>query len=266
MSDRREAGMPAEILVYGARTCEDTAIARSRLQALGAPFRELDVDDDPAALARVVALEGHRVTPTIVFGDGRTVVAEPSIETLDELVRADGLPVEPPAPRQVHGALADRPIPLRTLSRAAGGELTPEAWRGRYATAVLFAHDAACLACHGYAKQLARQADPMREADALPLVVVRDAPEAAGHWAEELPEGTQLLADPGGAWTHAVQPLIAADPGDVVLLVLDRYAAPRVVSVAGEAGGLAGPAEVTEWLRYLALECPECGNDVRWPE
>ena len=264
--DEWEAAVTSEILVYGAKTCEDTAIARSRLQALGVRYREHDVDDDPAALARAVGLVGHRVTPTIVFGDGRTMVTEPSIERLDELVRADGWQIAPPSARQVQGALAERPIPLRTLSLAGGGELSLEAWRGRHAAAVLFAHDASCRACHGYAKQLARQADAMRDWDARPLVVVRDTGEAARHWADELPEGTLLLADPGSAWTRAVQPLFSEEPDDVLLLVLDRYLAPRVLSVAGEAGGLVGPAEVTDWLRFLALECPECGNDVRWPE
>ena len=257
--------MPSEILVYGARTCEDTAITRSRLQALGVPYRELDIDEDPAALARVVALEGRRVTPTVVFGDARTVVAEPSIEQLDELVRADGRSIAPPPASEIQGPITDRPIPFRTLALAGGGELSLEAWRGRHAAAVLFAHDAACLACHGYAKQLARQAGPMQDADALPLIVVRDTPEAARHWAQELPEGTWLLADPVGAWAQSLRPMLGADPGGVLLLVLDRYAAPRVVSAAAEAGGLAGPAEATDWLRFLALECPECGNDVRGP-
>ena len=257
--------MSSEIVVYGARTCEDTAITRCRLQALGVPYRELDVDEDPAALARVVALEGRRVTPTVVFGDGRTVTVEPPIEQLDELVRADGRSVAPPSVIEIQGPIADRPIPFRTLPLARGGELSLEAWRGRHAAAVLFTHDAACQACHGYAKQLARQAGRMLEADALPLVVVRDAPEAARHWAAELPEGTWLLADPAGVWTHAVQELFGADAGDVLLLMLDRFAAPRAVSVAAEAGGLAGPAAATDWLRFLALECPECGNDVRGP-
>lgn len=258
--------MASEILVYGAKTCEDTAIARSRLQALGLPFRDLDIDDDPAALARVIELEGHRVTPTIVFAGGRAVVAEPSVETLDDLARAYGSPIEPPAPREIHGALADRAIPLRTLPRATGGQLSLEVWRGRTAAAVFFAHGAACLACFGYAKQLVRQAGPMEEADARPLVVVRDPPEAARHWAAELPEEALLLADPGGAWASAVGRLFAVEPDAVFLLVLDRYLAPRAISSASEAGGLAGPIAAVEWLRYLALECPECGNDVRWAD
>lgn len=258
--------MAGQILVYGAKTCEDTAIARSRLQALGVGFRELDIDADPVALATVIELQGHRVTPTVVFGGGQAVVSEPSVETLDDLVRVYGPPIEPPGLREIHGTLADRSIPLRTLPRAAGGQFSLEAWRGGSAAAVFFAHGADCLACYGYAKQLARQAGPMEEADARPLVVVRDSPQAAREWATELQEGTLLLADPGGAWAGTVGPLFAVERDAVFLLVLDRYLAPRAISSASEAGGLVGPVAAIEWLRFLALECPECGNDVRWAD
>lgn len=50
---------------------------------------------DPAAADRVVALnDGHRVTPTLVFGDDRFVVAEPTLERLGELLASAGYAVE----------------------------------------------------------------------------------------------------------------------------------------------------------------------------
>jgi len=81
-----------------------------------------------------------------------------------------------------------------------------------------------------------------------------------------MPAGALLLADPEGGWKRAVQTALSVEQDGVLLLVLDRYAAPRAVSAAAEAGGLIGPAEATDWLRFLALECPECGNDVTWPD
>lgn len=77
--------MPPEITIHGARTCEDTAIDRLRLQALGIRFREAAIDADAAGLVRVPALEG-RVTPTIVVGDESTAITEPSIEQLEAMV------------------------------------------------------------------------------------------------------------------------------------------------------------------------------------
>lgn len=256
----------SEIVVYGARTCEDTAIARSRLGALGVPFREIDIDADEAALARVVALEGRRVTPTIVTGDATTAIAEPSIAQLEALVREAGHRFESPTARQINGSLADRPIPLRTLDRVSNERFSLEELRGRVQSAVFFAHGADCLACQGYAKQLAAQTDPMRAVESAPVVVVRGSVDDARAWSGEMAADVVLVADPDGDWTGAVGAAVGADPSGVMLLVLDRYAAPRAVSVATEAGGLISPHESTEWLQFLGLECPECGNDVVWPE
>lgn len=261
----REPRFP-EVLVYGAATCEDTAITRSRLQALGLPFREIDVDADPRGLASVLALEGRRVTPTVVLGDGPVVLAEPSIETLEERLRTEGAEIDPPTATQIRGPLAERPIPFRMLPDVTGGASALEATRWRGATTLFFAHDATCLACHGYAKQLARQAAAMRDADAQPVAVVGDTPGPVRSWTQEMPAGAVLLADPEGGWKRAVQTALSVEQDAVLLLVLDRYAAPRAVSVAAEAGGLIGPAEATDWLRFLALECPECDNDVTWPD
>lgn len=255
-----------QVLVYGAATCEDTAITRSRLLALGVPFGEIDIDADPAGLDRVMALEGRRVTPTVVLGDDAVVLAEPTIEALEEELRALGVAISPPLATQVRGPLTERPIPLRTLSDAAGNAFTLDATRGRRTTALFLAHDADCLACHGYARQLALQADAMRAVDGQAVSVVIGAPERVRQWAEGMQPGAVLLADEDAAWNQTIATALSLEADGVVLLVLDRFAAPRAISSANEAGGLIGPAEATEWLRFLELECPECGNDVRWPE
>lgn len=259
---------PAPITVYGARTCEDTAVARSRLRALGVPFRDVDVDVDPAGLARVVALVGHRVTPTVTRGAAGAegaVIAEPTIGQLETLVEDAGHALDRPAARHVHGPLAERPIPLRTVADLDGGGFSLETLRGRRQAVVLFAHDARCLTCFGYAKQLFARGGAMADLEAVPIAVVRDAPEAARAWVHEVADGARILADPAGAWAGPVRDAVGVPPDQVALLVLDRFAAPRAVSSAPEAGGLITPEDATEWLRYLVLECPECGNDVAWP-
>ena len=120
--------------------------------------------------------------------------------------------------------------------------------------------------CDPCAEELGRQADAMRDADGIPIVVVPDETEAAQAWAAEMPAEALILADPGGAWIDAVKASVGGSPDGVMLLVLDRYVAPRAVSIAAEAGGLIAPLEATEWLRFLALECPECGGEVAWPD
>lgn len=266
ISDQPRGGLDrSRVVVYGARTCEDTAITRSRLVALNVRFREIDIDADADGLARVIALEGRRVTPTVVIGDGEAVVAEPTIERLEEVLRSGGHELGPPSARQIHGSVDDRPIPLTTLSSASGRRFSFEELRGRRQAAIFFAHGTGCLACQGYARQLVGQADAMRDADGIPIVVVPDETEAAQAWAAEMPAEALILADPGGAWIDAVKAIVVGSPDRVMLLVVDRHVAPRAVSIADEAGGLIAPLEATDWLRFLALECPECGGEVAWP-
>jgi glutaredoxin len=76
------------ILILGRDTCEDTTAAREHLTARGVPFTYRKVDEDPAADAHIRRLnDGHRVTPTILFGDPDApyrILREPSNDDLDE--------------------------------------------------------------------------------------------------------------------------------------------------------------------------------------
>jgi glutaredoxin-related protein len=152
------AGAPAEaarITVYGAATCEDTAIARSRLDALEVPHDYVDIDAERAGAAEVARLnDGHRITPTVVREAGGAIeehVAEPPIERVDEVARAAGVELSPPLGEQLHGPVITRALPFRTLPNVRAGTFSLASLRGRRAAAVLLAHDPRCLACLGYA-------------------------------------------------------------------------------------------------------------------
>jgi mycoredoxin len=255
-----------EVTLYGSSTCEDTALVRSRLVTLGVPFAEIDIDADASAAERVVALNGGaRITPTLVAGD-RPAIAEPTFRHLERWLRAAGYETAAPQATRISGQRAERPMPARLLPRADGGTASIERWRGTRQTVVFFGHDASCLACWGYAKQLARLRPALLEVETEPVVVAADAPTGAAAWLHELGPGTILLADGDGAWKRAVADQVGADRTGILLLVLDRYGAPRVESSAAEAGGLVDPGEAVEWARWLTLECPECGGELPWPE
>lgn len=133
--DYREA--PAPIAVLGSATCEDTAVVTSRLRALGVPFRDVDIDADPVAAQQVASLNGgHRVTPTVIAGDDATVLAEPALEALGELVAAAGYDVGPPQAIQYHGERTTRSIPIRHLDAVGGGRFSLEQLRGRQQVAL----------------------------------------------------------------------------------------------------------------------------------
>ncbi len=70
-----------QIKVYGATTCPDTKRARAFFEEHGVAYEWLDVDLDERAFAYMLEVNGHRVTPTILFPDG-SVLVEPSNDDL----------------------------------------------------------------------------------------------------------------------------------------------------------------------------------------
>ena len=265
MTDRRETTATLPIVVMGSATCEDTAITRSRLDSLDVPYDYVDIDLDPEAERRVAALNGgRRVTPTVVVGDEKLVRAEPTVEQVDELARAAGHNPTLPAVTQLHGDAIERAIPIRTLVSVGGSDFSLASLRGRRQVALFLAHGPDCLACFGYARQLGTQADALAEADADVVIVVPGNDGDAAEWHRHMAEAARVAADPDGAWKRAVVASTGASADGAVVLVLDRYLAPRAVSSAADAGGLTAPSDVTEWHRFVALDCPECSGELPW--
>lgn len=257
---------PSTITVLGSTTCEDTALVTSRLRVLGVPFLDIDVDTNPTMAQRLLSLNhGDRVTPTVIVGDDTAVQAEPTLEVLGELLSAAGHAVVPPRAIDYHGELTTRSIPVRHLDAVGGGSFSLKQFRGRQQVALFLAHGADCLVCFGYARQHAGRREAFAEVDGVPLIVVSDDLGAATAWRHGIDEAVTMLVDPGGAWKRAVATYVGSEAGGAMLLLLDRFGAPRAGSMAAEAGGLIDPSEAAEWLRFLALECPECSGELPWP-
>ncbi len=251
------------VTIYGSKTCEDTALVRDHLRALGIPFQERDREDDPdvpAILARYNA--GRMVTPTLIFGrptasDHEAVVmSEPTPAALENALRQAGYAFKPL--RAVESRdLASRPAPDFKLPTTDGGEFELHKLRGRDKTALFFAHGPDCLACRGYARQLTAHAGAVSENGAQLVLVLPEDVETARRWSQEFARGLPVVADAGGEIKRAYADYFSADRGGVMLLILDSYTAPRAGSFAAESGGLVIPEEVVAWLRLLDSECAE---------
>lgn len=79
--------MPLSLTLYGATDCDDTERTRRYLHELGIPFREVNIDHDPAAERFVIFINGgYRSTPTLVLGAGKhkTILTEPTNAELDK--------------------------------------------------------------------------------------------------------------------------------------------------------------------------------------
>ena len=75
-------GTSGRLTMYTTTFCGDCAMAKAALDGAGVDYEEIDIDDDPAAAATVLAINGgYRSVPTILLPDGRVLV-EPSRKSL----------------------------------------------------------------------------------------------------------------------------------------------------------------------------------------
>ncbi len=155
--------------------------------------------------------------------------------------------------RKWHAALGDLIPPVR-LPSVRDGSLV-DLRTGRGPCAIVSVHSATCEDCHAYVRSLG-SIDQEIAAWGGRLVVV--APGPAG------------MAAPLHAATNAAF-LVLADPdlrfasGQAGVLIADEWGEVHMSAVAGEAHAFPGPGEIVEWLRFLAIQCPECeGPEGDW--
>jgi glutaredoxin/peroxiredoxin len=260
---------PQPITILGRPTCEDTAIVRDRLQRYAIPFTEADVDRDEGAGRLAERLnDGSRSTPTILFGGTDGALVEPALDILDARLLEEGWPIDPPEAGQFTGDLIAAPIPLLTVVDETGAAFRLSQFRGRRQLAIFFAHASVCMTCAGFARQLAAVRAKLADGDARGLVVVPGEAEDAQRWRAEATDKLPIVADRGGRWKAAVTAHVqyGVDAGSALLLALDRYLAPRIGSVAPDAGGLITPLKAAAWLEFASFECAECATPVGWPD
>ncbi len=249
------------LTLYGSRTCEDSALTRARLRALGVRFADHNREDEPE-IEPILARwnKGNLVTPTLVFGDDDLVIAEPTLEQLEEKLRAAGYEFDLPQAVEFGDELKNRRAPSFTLPASDGREVQLGKPRGRR-TVLFFAHSSECRVCQGYARQLTARQTEFEEASAQLWLILPDKVELAVRWSREFARGRAVLADADS--DHRVMEKYAryfaplADVHDVFLLILDSYTAPRAGSFSVDAGGLIAPSEILAWLRVLECECAE---------
>jgi hypothetical protein len=118
---------------------------------------------------------------------------------------------------------------------------------GRLNPVVAALHGAGCEACRAWLDRLATAADELREWDAHVVVI---APA-------EIPEAPFPMAlDADGVFAARTGLCGAA------LVIADQWGEVAHVAGGGEGHGLSEPAEIVEWVRYLATQCPECQGEA----
>ncbi|HYR07388.1 MAG TPA: redoxin domain-containing protein [Longimicrobium sp.] len=148
-------------------------------------------------------------------------------------------------------------LPDLRLPRAPGGAPVPlVAPGGRGVPIILAVHSADCAECRTFAQSLAAADAELREWDGRVMVVVPGGVEDAMRFAEGARLPFPVLADAERKlWTRMGMEGAAA-------IVADPWGEVRMRHVAGAAHDLPSPAELVDWARFVAIQCPECEGEA----
>jgi hypothetical protein len=123
---------------------------------------------------------------------------------------------------------------------------------GRRSPVLVLVHAPPCAACEAYVRRLERAASTLREWDGEVLVV---AP--AGGAGEETPGSPfPLLRDAGDRLSTALGVRAPA------VAIADQWGEVHELREAGEEHSFPAEEEVESWLRFLAIQCPECEGEA----
>ena len=122
---------------------------------------------------------------------------------------------------------------------------------GRGPRIIVGVHAVDCAACAAYVARLCSESDALEEWGARVSVV---APRSDVTPAEELRAGcAELLVAEDGVES-------ALDVEPPALVVADEWGEVYFSTRAAGDHEFPAPAEVVEWIRFIAIQCPECEN------
>jgi len=152
--------------------------------------------------------------------------------------------------------LVARRLPDVKLPSAPGGSPTPLRPPGRVSPVLVLVDGAECDACRAWLVRLAAASADIGEWDGRVIVVVPASPDQAIHIADDVANHFTILADPD----HTLAARLGISTP--ALVIADQYGDIHHAAPAGDAHHHPDPAEVVDWLRYLAIQCPECQGEA----
>lgn len=148
-----------------------------------------------------------------------------------------------------------RRLPELSLPRESSGAATPISAAGRDASIVVFVHGIECEPCARYLRLLAAEKEAIREWDAK-VVAVRVGEAVGANGVEAAAFEFPILADPAGTLAASLTLEVPA------IVIADQWGEIHAAEVAGADHDFIAPAEVAEWAKFLAIQCPECQGEA----
>lgn len=153
----------------------------------------------------------------------------------------------------------DSPLPVGSrlpslISRAESGELR---WRdpAKGSTVAVFLQSGDRAADQDYLDELAAASPDFGLWDGRVIVVMPDAgPEHSGARGGDRAGSLSVVTDLTGEAEHC-----GVGRGEDAVLIADRWGQIYHGARGSSPEALPGPDEITEWLQFMATQCPECG-------
>ncbi len=137
--------------------------------------------------------------------------------------------------------------------------------RHRRRALVLYAAERGdCPACRAYLTALAALAPQIAAEEAELVVVVHGQPATAAPLQTVVGAAGTVLFDPDGRVFRRWGAVDPAGQPVAALFVADRFGTLYARALAGPDHALPPAAEVVDWLRFINIQCPECGV-AEWP-
>jgi hypothetical protein len=142
-------------------------------------------------------------------------------------------------------------LPSMRLPRLGSGEVEVRG-DGRNPSMLFFAHSPECAACRAYLGGLLERSDAFGTWGGRLLVILPAEPGAVESFPTTTEFPVHVLIDGEGALARRCGMEGAG------LVVADAWGEVHFTARAGEGHDLPAPEEVEEWLKFLAIQCPEC--------
>jgi peroxiredoxin len=158
---------------------------------------------------------------------------------------------------EITDARREQRAPNFTLPAANGLDVTLYRFAGRKRAVLYFPVSPGDAASQLYARNLAALRVEWDDADAVFLPILAADAETARAWADENARGYSVLRDADGRVRDTYFSYFQVTASHALLVLLDVYCAPLIISHAAHASELLPPAELPKWLNVLVCACSE---------
>ncbi len=151
------------------------------------------------------------------------------------------------------------------LPEVEGGQINVWRYRGKQNLVLFFAHSRECSRCREMIKELCDKYTDIKADETEILVVLPMSCNDALTLKKEIGAECPVLCDEKREVFNRYGLLDDRGQVSAAMLIADRFGEVYKAFFADEAHGFPSVNDLTSWLRFIEIQCPECGAPMDWP-